>query len=252
MIDFTDSYGTKDRQIELLNMIECVDRILSDANIKYSLCGGTLLGAVREKGFIPWDDDIDIVVDRENLNRIIELFKNKSISGFELNEYLWVRRIQKVGDNRKNIFRATIDIFVMDNVPNNRCVKAIKIILLKILQGMMKKDYDLSRFTLPYKICLIGTRIIGKLFTDKVKLSWYDKVSQIGNKKNCYSLGMYNDLFKYLRLEYVSDLLKEYNRVPFENIMLPIMTKYDNYLSTVYGDYMTPPEESERKPIHIL
>ena len=76
MIELSKKYGTYDRQIELLEMIKDIDRLFDMHDIKYSLCSGSLLGAIRENGFIPWDDDIDIMVDRDNFNKLISLFKN--------------------------------------------------------------------------------------------------------------------------------------------------------------------------------
>lgn len=95
MIDTQNQYGTKERQLDLLEMLREVDILLREAGIQYSLCGGTLLGAVREQGFIPWDDDVDIMVDRVNFNRLLAVFRSKENMEYVLNDVLWVRRIQR-------------------------------------------------------------------------------------------------------------------------------------------------------------
>ncbi len=69
-----NEYGLAERQNELLNMLKDVDKILTGNGIAYSLCGGTLLGAIRHKGFIPWDDDVDIMLDRKNYKKMVDMF----------------------------------------------------------------------------------------------------------------------------------------------------------------------------------
>ena len=251
MIDVENQYGTKERQIELLEMIRDIDSILRSHGISYSLSGGTLIGAVREKGFIPWDDDIDIMVDRANFDRICALFRAEKDLPYVLNDYLWVRRIQKKNDSRKGLQAATVDVFVMDNCPNNPLVQKSKVALIKTLQGMMKEEIDLSQVSLVYKVCLIATALAGRCFSYRKKLHWYDKVSMIGNKRQTAWLGMYNDLFKNLSLKYDRDTFAKYQDATFEGVTLPITAKYDSYLTTVYGNYLTPPAEEERKPEHM-
>ena len=68
----------KEIQEEILILLSELDRVCRKNNIKYSLHGGTLLGAVRENGFIPWDDDADITMMREEYNRLIECFNKES------------------------------------------------------------------------------------------------------------------------------------------------------------------------------
>ena len=66
-----DPYGIREMQLYLLDILIVIDKFCRDYNIQYSLNGGTLLGAVRHKGFIPWDDDADVMFDRENYKLFI-------------------------------------------------------------------------------------------------------------------------------------------------------------------------------------
>ena len=251
MIDKEDRYGTRKRQIELLRMIKDIDAILQKHGVKYSLHGGTLLGAVRDNGFIPWDDDIDIIVDRDNFNKLVDAFKTETGSEYVLNDYLWVRRIQRSDDSRVGILKTTIDVFVADHCPDNILLQKLKLFLIKMLQGMMKVERDISGVSYIYKLCLIATGLLGKVFTARFKLRMYDSVSQIGNGQESKYLGIYNELFKYLGLKYDSKMLAEYMTTQFEDTNFPIIKEYDYYLKLVYGDYMTPPPEEERKPLHL-
>ena len=252
-----NDYGMAERQKELLQFVKEVNQIMERNGIKYSLCGGTLLGAIRHNGFIPWDDDLDIMLDRKNYNRLLALFKAKrnSVSypdlsaKYTLKRILWIYRIQKNGDHRDRLTAATVDIMVMDNCPDNLFMRNVKVFLIKMLQGMMHEKLEVSDKTLFMKFCLVSTYGIGKLFTEKFKFHMYDCISQIG-KRTRFITG-YNDLFKTLNCRYTCKLMDKIIHHPFEDTTLPITAEYDNYLTTQYGDYMTPPPVEERIPTHI-
>ena len=253
MNQLSRQYGTYEKQAELLAMIKDIDQLFAENDIQYSLCGGTLLGAVRENGFIPWDDDIDIMVERANYNKITSLFE-KIGGGYRyiLKRHLWIDRIQRSDDSRKGIYATSIDIFIMDHCPDSHILRQIKILLIKILQGMMKQEQIYENHSLVYKACLWLTHLLGKPFSDERKFRWYQSVSQIGNNKETEYLTGYNDLFKLLKLRYTGHLFDKIVRHEFEDLILPITAEYDSYLRTQYGDYMTPPKESDRIPIHTL
>lgn len=247
-----DKYGVRERQQTLLAMLKEVDAFLTENGIKYSLCAGTLLGAVRHDGFIPWDDDVDIMMDRENYTKTIKLFdEKKQETRFALNKILWIHRIQDKDDDTNSLKTATIDIFVFDNVPVNGLVRKMKLLTMKMLQGMLKTDIDYSKVSAFYKICLWGTHILGKLFTYNFKFKMYDRVARIGNKKESQYLGSYFSPFKNLKLLYSKTLMKEIVLHKFEDTEMPIAAEYDSYLKAQYGDYMTPPEEKDRVSEHM-
>ena len=142
-------------------------------------------------------------------------------------------------------------MFVMDNCPDNEIVRKLKVVLIKMLQGMMKVDHDLGNQSSFYKACLLITRIMGKPFSEERKFKWYHRVAQIGNRKKTKYMTGYTDLFKLLSLRYSGKLFDAIARHKFEDIELPITSEYDSYLSTQYGDYMTPPKQEDRNPIHM-
>ena len=116
---------------------------------------------------------------------------------------------------------------------------------------MMKKERHYEKFSFGYKVCLFLTNIFGKLFTYNFKWKEYHRISQIGNKKKTKYVSIYNDLFKYLGYCYVGELMQDLKLQKFEDAEFWISEHYDNYLSTVYGDYMTPPKKEDRIPIHM-
>ena len=246
-----DKYGVKKRQKKLLDMLKELDAFFSQNGIKYSLCAGTLLGAVRHNGFIPWDDDIDIMVDRENYTKIINLFKENNDTKFSLNRILWIYRIQGKDDKTNGLKTETIDIFVFDTVPDNALLRKFKLFAMKTMQGMLKTDIDYSNVSVFYKICLWGTHILGKLFTYNFKFKMYDKLARLGNDKEGRYLGSYFSPFKNLKLLYSKTLMDNIIMHEFEDTVMPIVAEYDSYLVAQYGDYMTPPKESDRVSEHM-
>lgn len=243
-------YGTEKRQAELLKMLKDVDVYFRKWNITYSLAAGSLLGAVRENGFIPWDDDVDIMVDRDNYNKITEVFSRENSFEYILKRVLWIRRIQRCDEKNEGLSAPTIDIFVMDNSPENNFIRKIKLLLIKVLQGMMKKDISYNNVPLFYKLSIGITHLIGLPFSDETKFKWYEKVAQIGNEHDSDHLGMYYDPFEYLDRRYKSTTFDKMEYHKFEDTELPITSEYDSCLSVAYGDYMTPPPEAERVTVH--
>ncbi len=246
-----DIYGTRERQTELLSMLKEVDAFLTENGIRYSLCAGTLLGAVRHKGFIPWDDDVDIMMDRENYEKTKKLFAEKENDKFVLNKILWIYRIQNKGDDSNSLKTPTIDIFVFDNCPNGKFLRKFKMLNIKLLQGMMKTERDYKKFSFGYRVVLWCTHVLGKCFTHNFKFRRYDKIAQWGNKKESDFLGSYYSPFNNLKLKYNKELMKDVVKAPFEDVEMPIAADYDSYLKAQYGDYMTPPKKENRVSEHM-
>lgn len=248
MMENADKYGTKAIQKELLEMMKEIHTFCVENDIKYSLSGGSCLGAIRHNGFIPWDDDMDIMVDRKNYNLLLD--KIQAWDRYTVEPELWIQRIRR-NSQSENGYVPTVDIFVMDHTPEKAGLQRFKIVSLKILQGMMKEKPRYEKFSWGYKLALASTYYFGKLFTKRFKFRLYNWISQIGNKKETKYVTAYNDLFKLLSVKYDGDTMEHLVEHPFEDANFYVPAKYDAYLTAQYGDYMTPPEERERKPGHI-
>ena len=121
-------------QLEELNILKEFVRVCEETGLRYYLLGGTLLGAVRHKGFIPWDDDVDICMPREDMNKLLELPKDIFNEGFQLENYTnqeeyrysWPRltrdkvKIINRSANIERIEKAWIDIIPLDGFPDGR------------------------------------------------------------------------------------------------------------------------------------
>jgi len=252
------------RKLQLygLEILKDVDKFCKKNNIKYCLGEGTLLGAVRHHGFIPWDDDIDILMTRENFDKFVSKYQSKN---YEL-EYFntipdhWVP-FAKVRIIRETEFmiptRTTktfkykgprIDVFPLDYVP---CMSSKKqdfqwkkikfwksILKNKVLAVEKKKKkyyyliYPIARM-FPYKLIV---KII------KNNLQNYDSSCKfIANKCSAYPIKK-----ETFPKEYYEDLIN----IKFEDQNFPVPREYDKVLTQIYGDYMTPPKLEDRKRKH--
>lgn len=244
-----NQYGTRKIQLELLEMMKDIHAFCEENSISYSLSSGSVLGAVRHNGFIPWDDDMDIMVDRENFNKFKMCWNNLKGYTVERNS-LWLYRIKKL-TWKQGEKSPSVDIFIMDCTPNNKFLRKIKVLGIKVLQGMLKEECNIDGFSIVYKLCLKSTYMFGKMFRRETKLNWYDAWSQIGNKKPTEYVTAYNDLFKLLSVCYEGDTMKHLCLHEFEDTKFYIPEKFDSYLTKQYGNYMELPPENERIPMHM-
>ena len=246
-------------QKTILIIADEIDRICAKYNIPYSIYGGTLLGAVRHKGFIPWDDDFDVAMKREHFERFISVCKKELDSSkfflqtenTELNYAFAFAKLQLVNTELIEDFSKNVpihhgifaDIFALDNIPEN--VYKMKWMLFKnhILKNMIwvkcgygeiwhkkKMRYKvLKMITFPLPINLlkrIRYKIITKYNHQKTK---YVFVSDYPN--NRLDVSWYKTLKKY----------------KFEDREYMGLENYQDYLFLMYGDYMKLPPIEDRR-----
>ena len=251
-MDVNNEYGVLQVQKDLLELLKEFDQFCLTNDIKYSVIGGTLLGAIRHKGFIPWDDDLDIIVDRGNYNKIVSLLPQNKLDLESDNRIkLWIDRIKLLrdidGDNRTEF----IDVFILDNRPDNNFKAFIKLSLVKILQGMIKPCPHFGKHSLIQTLLLYFLHILGIFLPFQTKIQLYQYLSTWGNDKKTKYKMIYNDEYSLLSKQYSSNMLDSLIRLPFEDIKVCGIQKYDEYLTYIFGDYMTPPDKKDRLPSHI-
>jgi len=253
-MDLDNKYGTLEIQKNLLVLLKEFDLFAKKNDITYSLDWGSLLGAIRHKGFIPWDDDLDIMVDRANYNKLLKaIFSYKDLDYDHTSpETIWIGRVHLRDFGQGTTALPTLDVFILDNAPDSILARKLRLMLVLCMQGMMKVSLNYRKGNLVMRLASIFTFYLGKLFSREHKLKWYDKLAQKSNKQQTSHLTCYYEEFSCLGKYYPSDLLDHVVYVPFETIQVSVVQNYHNCLQVQFGDnYMTPPAEIDRKPKHI-
>lgn len=240
-------------QLEIVSMMEKVDALFQREGITYTLLGGSVLGAVRHGGFIPWDDDMDIGVFRKNFARVEQLLSSLHPYQYERAEEHIVPdapigHLHLVNDTYPISNAPTIDVFALDTVPSDRRKwKRLRMTAnlhhLAVLgrapehRGRMNKIiFSIFFKIVPKKMLSFIKRKTLKSITD---CSGYDG-KWTGNIFGAYTEREYFPTEMYAELE----------RRNFETLSLPVPKQYNEYLTQLYGDYMMLPPLEQRVPKH--
>ena len=257
----------RELQLKELEMLKEVLKITERHNIRCYMLGGTFLGAVRHKGFIPWDDDVDIGMPREDYEKFAEIAQSEFKSPFRLSSFktdenhIWFFNHvlnESVTLVRDDTIEATavnlwIDVFPLDGMPSNplvRCAHELRLLFLRLLLqyskfktgvNMKKKRglIDAILIKLGFvvsKICHFDVKRRLQAIERALKKYEYDKSDYVVNFMGAYR---FKEMFP--RSYYEDSVLYD-----FEDIKLSAPRAHDEVLSQLYGDYMTPPEQSER------
>lgn len=259
--------------IELIHQVdlEIVKEVLSVCEkyrLKYYMLGGTMLGAIRHEGFIPWDDDIDLGMFRDDYEMFLkvapkELPNNLKVVNYRTNpEYqYYITRIldsdTKVEElrigNKNKYTNASIDIFPIDGTPNNSLLRKIyffRVLFHRALMSLCYKDsIDRKRPRGMGEKILLG--ILEKIPIEKMTTPNKQKEKiDILLRKNKVSKSQYigNIMGAYRTREIVpKEFYGKGKMYKFEDIELMGMEQADNYLRYTFGDYMELPPENMRK-----
>ena len=233
---------------ELLCQLRDITAICDRNGIEYNLMCGTLLGCIRHKGFIPWDDDVDLLMTREEFTKFRAIYPVECDRRFELT-YLdtWTPRVMNRDPEKAAAFT---DFFILDALPPEGIRRKVHLLHLHLLQGMMKKNVDYSRFGLKNRILLRATHLLGLPFSYAWKAHRYEKVSTRYTEGN--DLHMSNGAFELMMHVWHPDQFAEKLRMPFEDVECLVPERYDEVLTVLFGpDYMTPPPVEERVAKHL-
>lgn len=239
-MDLENKYGTLEMQRKLLALLKEFHQFCVANNIKYSLDWGSLLGAVRHQGFIPWDDDLDIMVDRANYEKIIALASQPLAIERNTPSSLWIDRVRLESDVMAHP-KPTMDVFIIDNAPDGRLARKLRVVAIRALQGMLKEKPNFSKGNVLYRVATFVTYLAGRCFKRTTILGWYDKVSTMSNSRPTRMKACYNADFGDVAKLRHSDVVGEYILMPFEDTEAYVTKAYHQALVDMFGlDYMTP------------
>ena len=260
IIQYTNEELKKLQLNELELLIE-FDRICKKNNIQYSLDGGTLLGAIRHKGFIPWDDDIDVMLLKEEYEKFLKACtKDLDSKRFFFQDYRtdkgyrWgygkLRRLgtEYIKYGHENTHYKTgicIDIFCLENLPDNIIARKYYLIMMfclrKILYSEIGRTNSSSFFLrLWYKFLYFIPK--STVFRIKDLLTYPYENSKTKN--------VINSMLPFPKPEckygYPRELFNQFIEVKFEDFSFSVIYCYDKFLKMKYDNYMQiPPKEKQ-------
>lgn len=249
-------------QLTQVEMLDEIVRICDAHSLNYFLIGGTLLGAARHQGFIPWDDDLDIVMPREDYIKFIKLCATELndlyyLHSIEMDPEYWVSFIKirkkntifeplqdtKIDTPYKGVY---IDIFPLDNATAERSL--LQTIQAKVVKGLTSFQYRRRNATM-ITVTPLGIRILWpilSLFSIKTINTWINNIMSINkNEESSYfvNIGSFIDYRK-------QTMKKEWYFPPkqlmFEGKKYNVPNEWHKVLERLYGNYMELPPEEKR------
>ncbi len=268
-------YGLLKVQEANLKILKEIDRLCKKYDISYTLDAGTLLGAIRHNGFIPWDDDADIAMTRQNWQLFKRVAQRELSEGFNLvlpddirdskAFYDFTPRViyeksRRHEPEKEDAFydgklnKLWVDIFILDVLPKHKVpaffIKSLQKTVYLLSMGH-RYGLDYKKYTPLYKIAVFIMSGIGRLFKMRFLFTFQERLSKLfsSSKKSAflyYSNYQPDYLYVTLRKEWIKNTFY----IKFEDIQLPVAENYEEILRIVYGDYMKLPPKNERKPSH--
>lgn len=259
MIELTQNQLEKLRKTEI-DILNEIDRICKKYDIQYFLAGGTLLGAVRHSGFIPWDDDMDIYMYRSYYEKFCFVCKK------ELNNTHYFWQTQETDINYRWTYgkmRRKETLYIREGQEHMKFFQGIFVDVIPF----DKRSENLRLWSIQDHICRIWRRVLwspvgAHTQNSRILRIWYKILSGI-SRNIVYMLYMktatffndsdsrkyfsYNVTWKYPYKDGIDEeWIKDTVDLPFENFIYPAPQNYDAFLRFYYGEYMKYPPENER------
>ena len=254
----------KEQKRIMLEMLKFLDDICRKNGIKYSLIGGSLIGAIRHHGYIPWDDDIDIILTKNNYTKLKKILDSET-GRYQTLKYgeggecfSFIKLIDTYTQAREGVhgklypkYGIYMDIFCYYPTSNNYNERKRQFSKIRILVSLFaRRKIDVKNRTFIQNVERIGKNIVSRLMGYKrIKNTMEKTVNKYNGSKYVVSNWPVYSFEKEIQLQ---KNIKDYIDVIFEGTKVMIFKNYDEILRTSFGDYMTLPPKSERVSRHSL
>ncbi|MBQ8002184.1 MAG: LicD family protein [Clostridia bacterium] len=255
-------------------LLKKADSVMNENSIGYMLDAGTLLGAIRHKGFVPWDDDADICMLREDYDAFLKIAPEYFTGDFgfilpgEKGDDKFYDFVPKITYKRLQVAQAglddafyggkysnpALDIFVIDKVPNSKIGQMLHTKLLVLIYGMAmghRREIDYSKYSKAETAVIFVLSKIGKLMPLYVIASMYDSVAKMFAKKDKKWVMSTHSAMDHFGDCYMYDWYNAAVKGEFEGEEFPLPIGYHEILKKHYNDYMMLPPEEKRVPKHL-
>ena len=266
----------KTLQEELLKMFLDLKRVFDKHCINYMMSGGSLLGTIRHSGFIPWDDDIDLMMTRYNYELLKKVFDDelgdKYILAEPLSDPKYINKMPKIFKKNTTYVEIPtagidsyhmmfIDLFIIENMPKPGIKRRINSLIYDIaFKGTSACcDYlypsppiiERMRENTVLRKYYSKRRIIGSIFSHIGGYNFYSRLLQrIASKYNETGWKGVPSAISYNREIFESEVFEKLTTGVFCGVEVKIPLYFDKYLNNLYGDYMIIPPENKRE-VHI-
>lgn len=247
----------------ILSIAKDIDLLCCKNNIEYYLLGGSCIGAIRHKGFIPWDDDLDIIMTPENYSRFLSIAKKELDSEkYYVQEGLkdWPLDFSKIrlkgtilhepedeyaSDEMHGIY---VDIFRMDNISDDDFVARLQYIAYKYYLCYQLSQRAYHSASLKKKIMMVLSSPLKISFLRKPLINWLMNK----NLKETHRLGFLCGRTRFRNAITQKNIYGVPKYVKFEDTVLPVPEHYHEYLTQMFGNYMQLPPVEQRQGLHLL
>lgn len=257
----------KEIQRVLLMVLEDIDGLCRESGLTYTLIGGTAIGCIRHKGFIPWDDDVDIAMPRKDYEKLIQIIKVKYPDKYTLTDAIrennYGKNIPKLrlnGTVYKTLLKVepadqeiTADIFIIENVENTKIGRYIHGILCLLMGYLLscrrfaaKEEFFRSIYNgKDFKRKVIIGKLLSFASLDKWA-HWNESVYSLCKNDKSRDVSVPTDRRHFLGEIFPREIMCETIDADYEGRKFRIPKEYDYYLSERYGKYMeVPPVEKQ-------
>ena len=246
-------------QLTQLEILKIFDRFCLEQGLKYSLYAGSLLGAVRHQGFIPWDDDLDVCMSRADYDRFIELWSEHPVDGYVLQNkenapdftqsFTKLRKdhttfLQYDWDRGRYHTGVFLDIFPIDRMPAGKGKRYIFKMRCMLYQLLTREFTPIKESMLLRAGCTVILTCIPRVARPKLRAKLLRQITKYNGDKTLQTV--FIETMATIRKPHAATLTDAYVELPFEDGKFCCFEKWHDYLTCKFGDYLLLPPEEDR------